>query len=211
MTNFYLMRNRKNTYQIIYNLKKDFSHSIGIWKLFFPVLFLLMVSCQSNASDTGNKLKSEMKKIEIGDTIPDIILKDQNGKIVNLKTEPKGKNVVLYFYPMDDTKGCTAQACSFRDQYEDFVDANAVVIGISGQSVESHKNFADKYNLPFTLLSDEDNKVRKMFGVPTNLFGLIPGRVTYVINREHKVVYIFNSQTKIKDHVENTLNILNRE
>lgn len=152
-----------------------------------------------------------MNKIEVGDTIPDIVLKDQTGKLFDLKKQTKGKNIVLYFYPKDDTKGCTAEACSFRDQYEDFTDANAVVVGISGQSSDSHKDFAGKYNLPFTLLSDEGNKVRKEFGVPSNLFGLIPGRVTYVINKEYKVEYIFNSQTKINDHIENSLKILKSE
>lgn len=152
-----------------------------------------------------------MNKIEVGDTIPDIVLKDQTGKLFDLKKQTKGKNIVLYFYPKDDTKGCTAEACSFRDQYEDFTDANAVVVGISGQSSDSHKDFAGKYNLPFTLLSDEGNKVRKEFGVPANLFGLIPGRVTYVINKEYKVEYIFNSQTKINDHIENSLKILKSE
>ncbi len=150
-----------------------------------------------------------MKKIDIGDTIPDIVLKNQNGKIFDLKAETKGKNVVLYFYPMDNTKGCTAQACTFRDQFEDFLEANAVVIGISGQSTKSHSDFASKYKLPFTLLSDEDNKVRKMLGVPSSLLGIFPGRVTYVINKNHKVVYIFNSQFKIKSHIENSLRILN--
>ncbi len=171
-------------------------------------IFFLLTGCQLKASRQEDKITSEMKKIEIGDTIPDIILKDQYGKLFNLKSETKGENVVLYFYPKDDTRGCTAEACTFRDQFEDFVDAKATVIGISGQSVESHKNFAEKNNLPFTLLSDNGNKVRKMFGVPTNLFGLLPGRVTYVINKEHKVVYIFNSQTKIQDHIDNSLNIL---
>lgn len=177
-------------------------------RIFLLFILLLFPGCQLKADQQENKNISIMKKIEIGDTIPDIILKDQDGKLFNLKSETKGKNVVLYFYPMDDTPGCTAEACSFRDQINDFIDANAAVIGISNQSDESHKKFAKKNNLPFTLLSDKGNKVRKMFGVPTSFFGLFPGRVTYVINKEHKVVYIFNSQTKIQDHIDNSLNIL---
>jgi peroxiredoxin Q/BCP len=147
-------------------------------------------------------------EIKIGSTIPNIVLQDQNGELYDLKSKTAGKNVVLYFYPKDDTPGCTAQACSFRDQFEEFADANAIVIGISGQSVESHKNFEQKHHLTFTLLSDEGNKVRKQFGVPTNLFGLLPGRVTYVINKEQKVVYIFNSQTNISGHINESLKIL---
>jgi peroxiredoxin Q/BCP len=147
-------------------------------------------------------------EIKIGNTIPDVILNDQNGQLFDLKKETAGKNVVLFFYPKDDSPGCTKQACSFRDQFEEFVDTNAVVIGISGQSVESHKDFAEKHRLTYTLLSDEGNRIRKQFGVPTNLFGLIPGRVTYVISAENKVLYIFNSQTKVEEHVSKTLEIL---
>lgn len=161
---------------------------------------------------TGNNTKKENNmEIKIGSTIPDIVLRNQNGEIFDLNKKTAGKNVVLYFYPKDDTPGCTAQACSFRDQFEDFTDANAVVIGISGQSVESHKAFAEKHHLTFTLLSDEGNKVRNQFGVPTNFFGLLPGRVTYVIDKTCRVVYIFNSQTNISGHIEHSLKILKEQ
>jgi len=170
--------------------------------LLFPFLLMIMVSgCEAN-----NSVK--MKKIEKGDRIPVFKLKDQNGNWFNLDTVIGEKNLVIYFYPKDDTPGCTKQACSFRDQYEDFKDVNAEVIGISGQSVESHKNFAEKHNLSFTLLSDENNEIRKQFGVPSDLFGLIPGRVTYVVNKQGKVVYIFDSQTKVNQHVNTALSIL---
>jgi thioredoxin-dependent peroxiredoxin len=118
------------------------------------------------------------------------------------------KNLVIYFYPKDDSQGCTAQACSFRDQFDVFTEADAVIIGISGQSVESHKEFATKNRLNFTLLSDEGNKIRKLFGVPTNLLGLIPGRVTYIADKTGKVIYIFNSQTNATKHVDEALRIL---
>ncbi len=160
----------------------------------------------------GNTTKKDSNmEIKIGSTIPDIVLRNQNGELFDLKKETAGKNVVLYFYPKDDTPGCTAQACSFRDKFEDFTDANAVVIGISGQSVESHKAFAEKHQLTFTLLSDDGNKIRKQFGVPTNFFGLLPGRVTYVIDKTGKVVYIFNSQTNISGHIEESLKILKEQ
>lgn len=104
-----------------------------------------------------------------------------------------GQTVILYFYPKDNTPGCTAQACSFRDQYEDFLDMGAEVIGVSGDDQDSHQKFTSKYRLPFLLLSDSNKKIRKLFGVPTSLFGMLPGRVTYVIDTNGVIQYVFNS------------------
>ena len=168
----------------------------------FPLFLSIAFGCT-----TENKTNS-MNKIEIGDTLQPFKLKDQNGEWFDISNVIGKKNLVIFFYPKDDTRGCTKQACSFRDQFQDFADLNAVVIGISGQSVESHKQFADKYQLTYTLLSDEGNKIRKRFGVPTNFFGLLPGRVTYVIDKNGKVVFIFNSQTEVNQHVVKTLSIL---
>jgi len=175
---------------------------------FYLIVYLLLFAAYLSFGNSSTKENN--MEIKVGDTIPDIVLRNQNGELFDLKKETEGKNVVLYFYPKDDTPGCTAQACSFRDQFEDFTQANAVVIGISGQSVESHKAFAEKHQLTFTLLSDEDNAIRKKFGVPTNLFGLLPGRVTYVIDKSGKVLYIFNSQSNISGHIEKSLGILNK-
>jgi peroxiredoxin Q/BCP len=111
------------------------------------------------------------------------------------------KNVVLYFYPKDETAGCTAEACTFRDSYQELTSLGAEVLGVSGQSVESHKSFATHYGLPFLLLADEGNKVRKLYGVPSSM-GLIPGRVTYIIDKKGIVRHIFNSQTHTSQHVE---------
>lgn len=111
------------------------------------------------------------------------------------------KNVVLYFYPMDESPGCTKEACTFRDSYEELTNLGAEVLGVSGQSVESHKSFASHYGLPFILLSDKDNKVRELYGVPSTM-GIIPGRVTYIIDKEGVVRHIFNSQTQAPRHVE---------
>ena len=149
-----------------------------------------------------------MKKIEKGDKIPEFSLPDQNGLMVNMKDFIGKSNIVLFFYPKDDTPGCTKEACYFRDQYEAFADVGAEVFGISGQSVESHKNFAEKHNLNYSILSDGGNKVRKMFDVPTNLFGLLAGRVTYVADKAGKVIYIFNSQTNVQQHVDKALEVL---
>jgi peroxiredoxin Q/BCP len=112
--------------------------------------------------------------------------------------------LVLFFYPKDDSPGCTRQACAFRDDYEQFAKLDAEVIGISSDSVESHRSFAAKHHLPFTLVSDEGGKVRKLYGVP-NTLGLFPGRVTYVIDREGVVRHIFSSQVGIVEHVEEAL------
>ena len=149
-----------------------------------------------------------MKKIEIGDKVPVFALQDQHGNLFDI-ADFIGKNkLVIYFYPKDDSPGCTKEACYFQDQFEVFREADALIIGISGQSVESHKKFAEKYRLSFTLLSDEGNKVRKLFGVPTNLLGMLPGRVTYVADKAGKIIYIFNSQTAAKKHVDEALQIL---
>jgi peroxiredoxin Q/BCP len=149
-----------------------------------------------------------MNEIKIGSTIPLFSLPDQNGNMFNIDSVLGKKKLVIYFYPKDDSQGCTKEACSFRDQFDIFSEAGAVIIGISGQSVKSHKEFAGKNRLNFTLLSDKGNKVRKLFGVPTNFFGLIPGRVTYVTDRSGKVVYIFNSQVQAEKHVDEALRIL---
>ncbi len=149
-----------------------------------------------------------MNEIKVGSNIPAFTLPDQNGNMFNISSLLGKKNMVIYFYPKDDTPGCTAQACSFRDQFEVFSEANAVIIGISSQSVKSHKEFAEKHKLTFTLLSDLGNKVRKQFGVPTNLFGLMPGRVTYVVDKSGKVIYTFNSQLQTQKHVDEALRIL---
>ena len=150
-----------------------------------------------------------MNQIKTGSIIPSFALPDQNGNLFDINSVLGKKNLVIYFYPKDDSPGCTAQACSFRDQFEVFKDADAVIIGISGQSVESHKEFAEKHRLSFTLLSDEGNKIRKQFGVPTNLLGLLPGRVTFVVDKKGIVVYVFNSQTQATKHVDEALRILN--
>ena len=149
-----------------------------------------------------------MNKIEIGSIIPGFTLPDQNGILFDINSVLGKKKLVIYFYPKDDSPGCTKEACYFRDQYEVFNEAGAMIIGISGQSVESHKKFAEKYRLSYTLLSDEGNKIRKLFGVPTGLFGILPGRVSYITDKNGKVVYIFNSQSQATRHVDEALRVL---
>jgi peroxiredoxin Q/BCP len=149
-----------------------------------------------------------MKKTEVGSHVPQFTLADQNGNLFSISSVVGKKNLVIYFYPKDDSPGCTKEACYFRDEFELFNEADALIIGISGQSVVSHKKFADKYQLSFTLLSDEGDKVRELFGVPVNFLGMLPGRVTYVIDKSGTVVYIYNSQTQARRHVDEALKIL---
>ena len=147
-------------------------------------------------------------KIEVGSRVPDFSLYDQNGNLFQLATHLGKHNLVIYFYPKDETQGCTKEACKFRDMYKDFTDAGAEVIGISSDSRKSHSEFAAKHKLPFSLLSDEDKKVRKRFGVPTNFLGLLPGRVTYIVDKQGIVRYIFNSQSQAEMHAEESFRFL---
>lgn len=141
--------------------------------------------------------------IQIGDKLPHFTAVKQDGTAFDSHFV-QHKPVVIYFYPKDNTPGCTSQACSFRDAYQDFQDLGAEVIGVSGDSVSSHQNFQQKHRLPFILLSDTDRKLRKLFGVPTALFGLVPGRVTYVFDATGKAIYIFDNMSA-KNHITKAL------
>ena len=135
----------------------------------------------------------------MGDKAPDFTLPSQMGDNVTLSEYFGKKNVVLYFYPKDETTGCTREACAFRDSYQVFTELGAEVLGISGQTV----------GLPFILLSDEGNKVRKLYGVPASI-GIIPGRVTYIIDKKGVVQHIFNSQYQPEKHVKEALEVLKK-
>lgn len=150
-----------------------------------------------------------MANIGVGDQAPDFTKTTQNGDTISLSQFRGEKTVVLYFYPKDETPGCTAEACTFRDSFEDFVEAGAVVIGASQDSVDSHKRFAEHHRLPFLLVSDRDKEMQKAYGVPKTM-GLLPGRVTYVIDREGVVRHVFNSQLNAKKHVREALEVVKR-
>jgi len=145
--------------------------------------------------------------LETGAKAPEFTLNDQHGKSISLTSFRGQKNLVVYFYPKDDTPGCTKESCAFRDHYTAFSDAGAEVIGISSDSEASHKAFAEKYKLPFTLLSDVGGKVRASFGVPAT-FGLLPGRVSYVIDKHGVIRHAFNSQMNPTKHVDEALEVL---
>lgn len=148
-----------------------------------------------------------MSRVQAGDPAPDVELALYTGQTVSLK-EYRGEHpVVLYFYPMDGTPVCTKQACAFRDAYEQFAEAGAVVIGVSGDSPQSHRSFADRHRLPFLLATDKDRALRRAFGVPKTL-GMLPGRVTYVIDREGIVRHVFRSALGADRHVTEALEVV---
>jgi thioredoxin-dependent peroxiredoxin len=150
-----------------------------------------------------------MPDITNGSTAPDFELPDQDNRVVRL-SQFRGKcAVIVYFYPKDDTTGCTIQACRFRDDFGRFQEAGAEVLGISDDSTGSHNRFAAKYKLPFTLLSDKGGHVRKLYGVKKTL-GLIPGRVTFVIDSGGIVRHVFSSQSSPARHVEEALAAISR-
>lgn len=142
-----------------------------------------------------------------GDLAPDFTLPTPDGKVFRL-SEHRGHPVVLYFYPKDGSPGCTREACSFRDQYQDFLDLGAEVVGISSDDGLSHQQFRDKYELPFLLLSDADGQLRQKYAVPRAMLGLLPGRTTYVLDGEGRVRYVFNSLNEATSHVQNAKEML---
>jgi len=145
--------------------------------------------------------------VQVGDKAPDFTLPSQMGDNVTLSEYFGKKSVVLFFYPKDESRGCTREACAFRDSYDIFVTLGAEVLGVSGQSVDSHRSFASHHGLPFLLLSDAGDKVRRLYGVPATL-GFIPGRVTYIIDKKGVVRHIFNSQSQLEKHVEEAKRVL---
>ncbi|RLD75672.1 MAG: peroxiredoxin [Bacteroidetes bacterium] len=148
-------------------------------------------------------------KLKIGDKAPSFSLPNQDGNLVTLESLIKNGVLVLYFYPKDDTPGCTAEACKFRDDYEIFKDNGAEVVGISSDSKESHIEFIKNHNLPFQLLSDKNGKIRKKFAVPKT-FGLIAGRVTYIINSNGRIIHIFNSQFNPQKHIDEAITVIKK-
>jgi peroxiredoxin Q/BCP len=139
-----------------------------------------------------------------GDFLPEVELVDQKGEKRSFR-EFRGRPLVVYFYPKNNTPGCTAEACGFRDHYEEFTAHGAEVIGISGDSVSSHEATARKRQLPFVLMSDSRRKAEKAFGVPRSLLGLLPGRVTFIADGDGKIIHTFNSSTHIQQHIRESL------
>jgi peroxiredoxin Q/BCP len=146
--------------------------------------------------------------LQSGDRAPLIALQDQNG-VERRSDQLAGKSLVLFFYPKDDTPGCTMEACAFRDSYTDLQALGAEVWGVSGDNAGSHQRFASRHNLPYPLLVDQNNQLRKAFGVP-GVLGLLPGRVTYVIDGEGVVRHVFNNLLDGPAHRREALECLKR-
>jgi thioredoxin-dependent peroxiredoxin len=147
--------------------------------------------------------------LKAGERAPHFQLPSHRGEPVSLDSLLAKGPVVVYFYPKDETAGCTAEACAFRDSYDTFQEAGASVVGISSDSVASHRGFAEHHGLPFLLLSDEKGAVRKSFGVPSTL-GLLPGRMTFVLDRQGVIQHTFNSQIQATRHVKEALEVVRR-
>lgn len=147
--------------------------------------------------------------MKIGDKIPDMELKDQHGENFKFSTLAGKRSFIVYFYPKDFTPGCTKEACSFRDSYEDFKELGAEVIGISADSSASHSKFVEKYRLPYIFLSDPNKKARQAFGVKPNLLGLLPGRETFVFNKQGELLHKFNSMNAGR-HMPEALMVLKK-
>lgn len=141
--------------------------------------------------------------LKLGDSIPEFSLPDQNGELFSIKNLLGKKPFVLFFYPKNNTAGCTKEACDFRDSYEDFTSKGVEVIGISADSVKSHQKFQKRHQLPFILLSDAENEVRKLFKVKNSLL-LLPGRETYVVDTDGKIIMVFNS-ISASEHMKRAL------
>lgn len=148
-----------------------------------------------------------MAELKVGEQAAPFSLPNQKGETVSLADFLGKKALVLYFYPKNETPGCTAEACSFRDSYEDFIEAGAEVVGVSADSVSSHQRFVNNRELPFILLSDSDKEVAKAYGVK-GFLGLLPGRVTFVIDKKGVIRHRFSSQVQIGAHIEDALKVV---
>jgi peroxiredoxin Q/BCP len=170
------------------------------------LIFIGFLSLLSIAAAYGQNGK--IRELTIGDPIPAFSLPDQDGKIFN-STEHIGKSdLVIFFYPKDESMVCTKEACSFRDRYKDIIRTGAILIGINGGSIESHKKFQLKDNLPYPLLSDSGNHVIRLFGVPNQFF--MTGRRTLVADKSGKIVFTYNSSLKGSKHAEEVLAFLKK-
>jgi peroxiredoxin Q/BCP len=146
--------------------------------------------------------------LEVGAQAPDFALRNQNDELIHLSDYRNNRVVVLFFYPKDSSAGCTVEACSFRDSYQDFQDAGAEVVGISGGTTETKQAFIQRNRLPFTLLTDADGAVARAYGIGKKLFGLMEQRITFVIDRDGLIRHCFESETNMTKHTDEALRIV---
>lgn len=171
-------------------------------------LFVIGVGIMACAQER-EKQGSDMNALEVGDNAPHFILKDQDGREFDVTDYIGKKKLVIYFYPKDESPGCTKEACAFRDDFADYTDAGAMVIGINSGSVQSHKAFAENHQLPFTLLSDPGNKVLKAFGVKNVLF--LTGRETFVVGLDGKIAFKYRALMNATEHNGKVLAFLKKD
>lgn len=145
-----------------------------------------------------------MSKFIEGDVAPDFSATATDGRQIRLRDFFGRTGLVIFFYPKDGTRICTAEACAFRDSYALFTEAGFEVIGISGDSAESHSQFVSEHRLPFPLIADQDGSLRRLFGVP-RVLGLLPGRVTYVIDATGTICRIYSAAFASSEHVQQAL------
>ena len=153
---------------------------------------------------------STQTTLGVGDQIPLFKLPDENGEVFSIEKFLGQNPLVIYFYPKDDTPGCTVEACTFRDNFEVFEELGAKVIGISSDTPQSHSKFKKRYNLPFVLLSDTDKSVQREFGIKKNFLGLIDGRVTFVADKHGVIKHVFSSQLRPKKHIDEAIRVIKR-
>ena len=147
--------------------------------------------------------------LKIGDMAPDFSLPNQDNAVVKLSDYLGKTSVVIFFYPKDDTPGCTAQSCSFRDRSDEFAKLGVQILGISQDSAESHQKFIGKYQLPYPLLSDVNGSVATLFGV-SKTFGLMPGRATFLVDIHGAIQMAYSSQIYIQKHIDDALQVARR-
>ncbi len=150
---------------------------------------------------------AKRRQLEAGDTAPNFTLSTQTGDSWELYPSLEDGPVVLFFYPKDDTPVCAAEVCAFRDRHEVFTGRGARVVGVSSDSVSSHQSFANRHDLPYTLLSDLGGEVRALFGVKKSL-GFMDGRVTFIVDKGAVVRHVHQAQFGVKGHVESALEVL---
>lgn len=170
--------------------------------LIVSVLVVGVMACAQEQKKEGNV----MKTLEIGDEVPRFVLEDQYGQEFDVADYIGKKILVIYFYPKDESPGCTKEACAFRDDFADYTDAGATVIGINSGTVQSHKAFAEKHRLPFTLLSDPGNEVLKAFGVKNVLF--LTGRETFVVGLDGRLTFKYRALMNAREHNDRVLAFL---
>lgn len=173
-------------------------------RILSATVLLLLLNSTSGCFSQSHKNKT----LDVGDTIPAFTLTDQDGKVFNSADHLNKNSLVIFFYPKDESLVCTKEACGFRDNYAAFTATGAVVVGINGGSVESHKNFQTHEKLPYPLLSDTDNKVIKSFGVPNSMF--MTGRKTFVVDKTGKIVFTYDASLKGTRHAEEALAYLKK-